>query len=344
MWLVEEVRNILEPIHFGTYTFRTDENDTIPAGFTTEILGTEYEMGIIQKLDDHGKVLKILSTGADVGAHQSFTAKSTSGGFDIEFFIYSTGGTHNVFLRDGVGFSDTSKFWAFIQFNFTQGAILNYNPSLQVITSGLALNTWHHIRLRLIDSDTYQIWFDTVDKGQWNTYNTKSSIDNIKWNNPGVGTVYFDALDYSWETGWTLNRNLQNYWDLYGFDDDGNPIDPPDYNKVILEIDNIADVPTDSAAIFLKKDQLPRIENTTLEVDRNFHNIPIRLNEANMDDLQALFEAVKRMLMRVGPLILSSNKFRVLNFRNISDNREPRYEIDTMLEIYRYVIYDTQEF
>jgi hypothetical protein len=216
------LRAWIELYYPAEFSFIYDDNGAEPAGWTvTEDANTEVTVEASWK--SHNKVVQFSDdSGAGYARIADEFAAQASG--TVEFYI---GGTTNddevgVHLRE----SGAGKLWVYCAQGGTAGVWKIYDGAWRnIVDSGLdnvpfAANTWYHVRI-VFDcaTDDYQLYIDGTQV-YWNNAGAPDSdfsfsavaaaFDSIMFNSGTASTAfdaYVDAVDYSWATGYSLNRN-----------------------------------------------------------------------------------------------------------------------------------------
>ncbi|HUY00172.1 MAG TPA: hypothetical protein VMV49_11495, partial [Candidatus Deferrimicrobium sp.] len=241
--------------YLGKYSFTNDADGGNPTEWTVDEPGGSH-VNVIPGLDGHHKVVELYRSDSNApNTENTFPSKAASSGYEIEFWIRGDPNSQwYIDIGDG-GHGFDSKIW--IHFNFFTNECRNYinGGSTSVLVSAIYPDRWYHFRLQITGSLTFNIWVDGVSKGTFNGWFSQAAFDRILFGSylqDGNYKGYIDAVDYSWEAGYYINRNmdyqstLRDYMGKYSFTNDsdgGNPtewtVDEPggSYVNVISEMD-----------------------------------------------------------------------------------------------------------
>ncbi|NVM30496.1 MAG: hypothetical protein HWN65_16775 [Candidatus Helarchaeota archaeon] len=215
--------------YLGTYSFTDDVVGSDPAGWTTiEPAGSNVEVSAEKDL--HRNVVNLTFVSSSPAAEQIFGSRTPGDGSEIELWIYGETGSRMDIDIQNTGPGPGSYIW--MQLRFGENTFYNvYNGgATSENLSGLAENFWHHLRIRPMTSNSFRIWLNGVELGPVSgTFMNPATYTRIFINN-NPGTVYFDAVDYSWDSGYYPNRNmyfgLMDYAGAFSFTDDLTGADP----------------------------------------------------------------------------------------------------------------------
>jgi len=219
--------------YLGLYSFTDDAVGGDPAGWTvTEPVDTH--MDVVLAKDNHRKVIEMYKTTEKPEMVNIFTPQSVSTQPEIEFWVWGDSNARGCFNTGNGGFGSHGSIWFWL--NFTTNKVINiYNTgaSSEVISNNLTPNQWHHFRVKLVTSSTFEVWLDGVSLGIHNQFVSESSVDRLCFaalDTTSSFYLYIDAIDYSWASGYSTNRNMGyasiDYLGLYSFTDDAVGGDP----------------------------------------------------------------------------------------------------------------------
>ncbi len=192
-------------LYRGKYNFKNDADGSNPSGWTVSE-PTNTSVQIIAEKGGHYKVVEIYDNSATdkVEFYNDFT-KRTSG--SIEFFAYNSNVTYRLgtYLNEG-----TTICLAFYIIN---GNFYYWDGNQHFIKSAIS-NKWYHIKLDW-NASGWQVWIDGILYGSGYTYkflyNPPTGVNRfyVKTEESHSGYYcYIDAVDYSWDPGYYINRNL----------------------------------------------------------------------------------------------------------------------------------------
>lgn len=239
--------------YFGIYSFTNDSVGSNPAGWDiSEPAGSN--VSIITEKGEHRNVLNLTRYSIDPMAVQIFGSRTPSSGDSLEFWVYGSNGTRMDIDVANTGLGSGSYIW--LQLHFYEQKLYNiYNggANSNLLSDGLTEETWHHIRIKPTGTNAFQIWLDGIQLGPPSgTFRNPSTYTRIMFYCPGAfpGNSYVDAVDYSWVSGYYLNRNTnynytwpKDYSGAYSFTDDVDSSHPVNWTineNPISEVDIIA--------------------------------------------------------------------------------------------------------
>ncbi len=197
--------------YLGVYSFTDDAVGGDPTGWTvTEPVDTH--MDVVLAKDNHRKVIEMYKTTEKPEMVNIFTPQSVSTQPEIEFWVWGDSNARGCFNTGNGGFGTHGSIWFWL--NFTTNKVINiYNmgANSEVISSDLTPNQWHHFRVKLITSSTFEVWLDGVSLGIHNQFVSESSVDRLCFaalDTTSSFYLYIDAIDYSWAPGYYTNRNM----------------------------------------------------------------------------------------------------------------------------------------
>lgn len=195
----------------GQYSFTNDVLGSYPINWTiSEPANSKVQVS--ENKDDHNLILNLSNYGGGPAATQIFGTRYPTDGHTIEFWVYGENGTQMFMDVEQTGPGSGNYIW--LQFRFNEQKLYNvYNSgsSSDLLSSNLVEETWHHVRIQPTTSNSFRIWLNGVELGPVSgTMFIKTYYTRIFFNPQTAGNVYIDAVDYSWSSGYYLNRNM-NY-------------------------------------------------------------------------------------------------------------------------------------
>jgi len=224
--------------YFGLYSFTNDAVGTHPVGWTiTEPASSA--VSVVAEKAGHGKVLNLTRITADPTATQIFGSKSPSNGYNLEFWVYGKNGSRMDIDIQNTGFGSGSYIW--MQFHFYEKKlynIINGGSSSDLLSNSLMGETWYHVRIRPTGASSFQMWLNGIQLFPTDTFQHPSTYTRIVFQTAAMaGSFYVDAVDYSWASGYYLNRNTvpdttpKDYLGTYSFTNDPNGLVPAGWTR-----------------------------------------------------------------------------------------------------------------
>jgi hypothetical protein len=207
------------------YDFTDDSNGADPSGWYLFEYPNTY-IDVINDLNGHSKVVKIFDN-ASIGLlwMTQYFDEQISG--KVEFWLQTA--------------SDWSGDRVFVTLAYTNeypnatgmgspavlldirddGTLYIWNDSSNTQLANWTDDTWHHF---LVDfnctSAAVEVWLDGVSTGQYGfysyfSYNYVNQITIYSAPDAMTGSFYLDAVDYSWTSGYFINRSYNYYGQKY---------------------------------------------------------------------------------------------------------------------------------
>jgi hypothetical protein len=207
----------LAPEHPALYTFTDDLDGNDPIDWlTNEPSGTSVQ--VITAKGNHNKVVECWDNSnalnGQCGLQNAFSSSKTTGMVEFWFMRKSgfTAGKGNITFTvdDKVGGLPGN-----IAVNLKLGSNILRINSMTLLTN-FQNNTWYHIRLQInCTSQKVHTWINLTDYGLTNFYTVTAHIDRFfiltaDSDTAGNTYCYLDAVDYSWASGYYINRNYNN--------------------------------------------------------------------------------------------------------------------------------------
>jgi hypothetical protein len=183
---------------------------------------------IAPSFDEHKKVLEIddSDAGGATVCQQNFASGQASG--TIEVYIKVTDNTNGIQIFSLLDSISTTGMDIRIG-TVTDGYLEYYDGAWNDITA-LSNNTWYHIKIefecgagayRGLAADTFYIWVDNTRYGAYNFRNAVAEIDRwyISTTAADTGTLYIDAVSYSWTSGNAEADNRTLEYHIHSYDD-----------------------------------------------------------------------------------------------------------------------------
>lgn len=192
------------------YSFTDDSIGSNPAGWScTEPSGTSIQ--VISSLGEHNKIVELYDNS---GSNQfqftnSFSAQTYG---TMEFWFRTTDSTKQftLYIRDGTNEA--------CDYDINDG-YFRYYTSSWVNIAPCSNNQWYHIRIDFecgaggyngLSADTSHIYINGVHYGDYGFRYAKTSLSSVNFFSSAVESNhydYLDAIDYSWSSGYYVNRN-----------------------------------------------------------------------------------------------------------------------------------------
>jgi len=193
----------------GVYTFVEDAIGSQPSGWSCSTNDTTQWIKVKETIHHHYTVLEYYMSSSTVAtATNIFTAGAQALG-TIEFWLMvENDDTCTSGITTEIRISNGANIGVWIAFG--GGAVRDYNGvSMSAITNGI----FYHFRIVFnCTPHTYNLYLDNVLIGSNKPFwSNQASLDRmlIQGCNGVVHHKYLDAVDYSWASGYTLNRNQQ---------------------------------------------------------------------------------------------------------------------------------------
>ncbi|MHA1263677.1 MAG: hypothetical protein ACTSRS_00425 [Candidatus Helarchaeota archaeon] len=209
--------------YLGAFSFTNDTPGTDPTGFTVY----EYpntNTNVVESFEGHHKVVELwdnvqLDTVGHTNLSQSLSPSQSTG--TIEFWIYGIESSINDRSITTIHFMDDTiyAFELYINWDSDYQMIDNYMVENIIPIGGFQNNAWQHLRIEWnCTAAKFKVWHNSSYIGEFNFWNfggSALSINTINFATSGLYSTgnfkcYLDAIDYSWTTGYYLNRNM-NY-------------------------------------------------------------------------------------------------------------------------------------
>jgi len=198
----------------GTYSFENDADGTVPAGWTRPYHGPNTDGYILAEKAGHHKIIALYDNNPDTNGQgyttlrTTFPAQKTG---TMEFWFYGTAvgpySGHQFCLGGALGF-------IYLWMDTTHENLSYYDGSWHLLCN-LPNEVWHHFRVQFnCTIDKFDIWVDSNQKATGCGFDgSATNITTLDLYTGGASTggfyVYFDAFDFSWDSGYYLNRNMQ---------------------------------------------------------------------------------------------------------------------------------------
>ncbi|KKK72713.1 hypothetical protein LCGC14_2901120, partial [marine sediment metagenome] len=202
--------------YYGTYSF---EDDAVGAtgtgiGFVDGLYGTPTSI-IESSLGGHNKILRVTADAGWEGVYNQFDSAQTNG--TVEFWVRLPQNN----LRVRFGFGDGVSIFAGnrIVLEFYSDSNIHYvDASNLLIDSGISysVNTWHHLRIDFNVTRSWSLYFDDLLIFSGIGYPTAASdLSYFHFAPVAGGTIYVDAVGYSWDTAYNQIEDTWNYKNDY---------------------------------------------------------------------------------------------------------------------------------
>ena len=219
--------------YLGLYSFSTDADGTVPAGWTRPYHSSSTDGKIISAKAGHGKVIEMYDNNPSgyTILRNDFTGQKTG---TIEWWFYGTkAGPDSNFQM--CFFNTPGVNGILLIYSMITDDLYYYDNASRRICD-LPCDNWHHFRMPFnCTTSKFDLWVDGVLRiTSANFVTPRTNISRIELYTGGGTTggfyVYFDAFDFSWAPGYFLNRNMNyepsptDYYGLYSFttDSDGS--------------------------------------------------------------------------------------------------------------------------
>lgn len=199
------------------YSFRNDINEQNPNNFIVSE-ATDTHAHVIDNMDNHSKVLELYDNN-DAGIaeiRQDFDEILSTGVISF-WWMCLDNFTSSYKLMYFQAFDNNDIEIIRIAFNFQLGSRISNNDGTgySVIASNIRMYQWYNIMIDfncILDSFDFYVQNEFTNSGGF--YNEANGISYIiiksQYDSEGNKPTfhYIDALDYSWNSGYYLNRNL----------------------------------------------------------------------------------------------------------------------------------------
>jgi len=202
------------------YSFKNDTVGANPTGFTTgEPAGTSVQ--VIASYLKHNKVVEITDASAANVAfmYNGFVARASG---TMECLVAVADAAQYLYIQLKVGIDPVANYGVCVRigedfFQYYSGAWNNIVAALDA--------TWYHVRITFecgagaydgLAADTFNIYINGTKYGPYAFRTAQATLDTLMFNTVSTTLLtagYVNAVDYSWATGYTLNRNWLSMWD-----------------------------------------------------------------------------------------------------------------------------------
>ncbi|MFX1497557.1 MAG: hypothetical protein ACFFBH_08535 [Promethearchaeota archaeon] len=198
----------------ATLGFECDLEGANPLNCIVEEIGGE--VNVLDHIDGHNKVVAINDTSSSDFPYFYNTFEVTQTNGTYEFWVRTTNATGFQGLRLYSGNIIDSN--VAVDFLISNGKFRCYDGVWHDITI-CENNRWYHIeiafectagRYRGLDQYKFKVWINHTEYGEFGFWNNKLSVDRIQFmgGNPGLQTLYIDAIAYSWDVGYKVGDNF----------------------------------------------------------------------------------------------------------------------------------------
>jgi hypothetical protein len=161
----------------------------------------------------HRKVVENYKTATNFSRmEQVFSSRSASAGHEIEFWMWGDSNAVGTFTVGDGAFGLDAILWFWMNFSSQEiRNVINGGANTEHVAWNLRPFEWHHFRVKITGSLTYELWWNGQWLGQYAGYITQSNFDRIRfstWMGNPPYYYYVDAVDYSWTPGYYTNRNM----------------------------------------------------------------------------------------------------------------------------------------
>ncbi len=196
----------------ATYGFETIKNGSIPEGWTFISTDPAGESFVIDEVDEHKNVLK-LKHGGTISTYTRLRAPL----FDpivagsVEWWMYYEDNA----LNHGAAVSINKLFpWESLTAVGLKGdgSIMYYDGGIQSFYGTYSLDTWHHFKLDFdCSTDKFNLTFNgNLILSDIDFTDDLDNVDELHFQSDQLSNpnVYYDAIGYSWESGYNIGDNL----------------------------------------------------------------------------------------------------------------------------------------
>ncbi len=207
--------------YMAAFSFTEDPVGSDPSGWNINEPGSTH-INVIAEKEGHWKVIEQYHTASDSCVMENiFTSKQSSSGYQIEFWILGDSNAQCAFEIGNGGSGLNCKIWMWLNFYANECRnVINGGSSNILITNNLTPNVWHHFRIKITGSLTFEIWIDQIYYGVYNGFLSQTTFDRVifhRYTHPGPFYYYIDAVDFSWAPNYYINRNYNQSYYSHGF-------------------------------------------------------------------------------------------------------------------------------
>ncbi|NVM29645.1 MAG: HEAT repeat domain-containing protein [Candidatus Helarchaeota archaeon] len=205
------------PNYLGFDTFTETPLGTNPVGWSVSESGDSY-LNVTSGKDGHASVVESFRGTQDTIMLTTFPFQTI--GAEIELWIWGDSNAIGFIELGNGGFGLSCAIH--LELDFSTGVLTSYDSGLvgyAIVSTELKPNEWTHLRIRLQHGLYSRIWLNKIYMGEYQQYGVEEYIDRLRITHSTAGgpsNLYIDAIDYSWDLGYYLNRNqdylmLSNY-------------------------------------------------------------------------------------------------------------------------------------
>jgi hypothetical protein len=199
--------------YLGKCSFTDDTVGVNPTGWTV-VEGSNVEIQVISDLSLHRKVVSFWDNNNGPGScYMEYSFPGVVVG-TVELWVFGIDGNAGL-DHFGIELFGGSTNAVHTYADWTTDEYVNYMDKSIVAPGGFPNNQWHHIRIVFdCNSDTFTCYVNGNYTGIFNFESPISSVTKIRLGTGQTETggnfyAYVDAIDFSWETGYYTNRNMQ---------------------------------------------------------------------------------------------------------------------------------------
>ncbi len=206
----------LLPYPYAVYDFLDDIDGSNPHGWDiTESSKTSID--VTPEKYGRIKVVELWdnTTSGWCSMRNTFLPQTTG---SVEFWISGKAGAAGVVYI--ILASSTDYRGAFLEINWNHQTLGYYdgnnNYHTIIASPGFTEQTWHHIRINFdCTTDILNVWIDGNQEGINLPFVKKLKSMKLLWictataGTQGDASTYVDGIDYSWASGYVLNRNME---------------------------------------------------------------------------------------------------------------------------------------
>jgi hypothetical protein len=206
-----DVNEVQTGHYIGKYSFMETTMSQTPTDWEFHETTPNSWIEVVDEIAGHQKIVKLVNNGNSPTATQIFGNRNPTEKQDLEFWVYGEKGSRMDIDIQQTGFGWGDYLWLQLRFNENKLInIYNYGKTSEILSNALTEETWHHIRIT-VGWNSFQIWLNGVYLNTHSSFIPCSQFyTRIVFYAPTLGTAYFDAVDYSWDSGYYTNRNMDS--------------------------------------------------------------------------------------------------------------------------------------
>ncbi len=213
----------LEGHYPATYSFEDDTVGGLPNGWTS-YEGSYCDVSVLESLDGHAKIVRLKDSNAYTThfalIENSFSSQTNG---TVEFWVRRDGYTEE--FRVGRMCQDDTLG---IELFHKGGSFrVSEDGGAESIVADFDTDRWYHIRYNFeCNGDYFYLYIDGQSYGKYYFYDNVTALNKIVFHTRGWGTyndyyVFVDSVGYSWDPGYYVGDNEEEFVSTYRFYENG---------------------------------------------------------------------------------------------------------------------------